>query len=451
LLAIAMLAGLLGRGVVFSQTAGLGIPIIDEQHYTSIAGNLINRHEFSMISGQPTSIRPPLYPAFLAAIWSIAGEHNYQAVRLVQGVLSAVTAWLVFLIGRDFFSPRAGRIAAAVFWLYPSFIFFNVTILTETLYTLLLVSFVWLTAKVVVSPRPQTAVLAGVALGLACLTRSSLWPLPILLCPLLVAIIKESTRDRLATASLFLVGYAIVVAPWAVRNTRLQGQLTIVDTMGGVNLRLGNYEHTPEDRMWDAVSLEGEKNWAYELRKERPGPFTEGEKDKWAQARAVEYIAAHPWTTMRRSLIRLADFWGLEREYLAGVDRGHYLPPRWFALVVSALTVVAYVGVALSAVGGVWLTRSRDWRVDLVLLMPSLAIMAAHAIVFGHSRYHAPLVPVLALYAAAFWNAWPWPLGDRRLAVAGATACALLLLTVWGRQTLFIDAERIQGFLAHVR
>ena len=28
---------------------------------------------------------------------------------------------------------------------------------------------------------------------------------------------------------------------------------------------MGNYEHTPDDRMWDAVALTGEKNWSYAL------------------------------------------------------------------------------------------------------------------------------------------------------------------------------------------
>ena len=41
--------------------------------------------------------------------------------------------------------------------------------------------------------------------------------------------------------------------------------VTIVDTMGGMNLRMGNYEYTPDDRMWDAVSLQGEKSWVHGL------------------------------------------------------------------------------------------------------------------------------------------------------------------------------------------
>ena len=46
-------------------------------------------------------------------------------------VLSAGTAWLIFLIGRQAFNAPVGRLAAAVVWLYPAFIFFNVTFFVQ--------------------------------------------------------------------------------------------------------------------------------------------------------------------------------------------------------------------------------------------------------------------------------------------------------------------------------
>jgi hypothetical protein len=337
-------------------------------------------------------------------------------------------------------------------WIYPSFIFFNVTILTETLYTFLLVAFLWLVARLVDSARLSVAIAAGLALGLACLTRSSLWPLPLVLCPLLLLVLRAPMSRRVGVAALVFAGYATVIAPWAVRNTRLQGVVTIVDTMGGLNLRMGNYEHTPEDRMWDAVALEGERNWSHALRVESPGrTFTEGEKDKWAQRRAIEYIAAHPATTLRRSLIRFADFWGLEREYAAGVAQNLYEPPRWLGITVSVAMVLTFVVVAVSGAVGIWLAPARNWRADIVLLLPGLAIMAAHTIVFGHSRYHLPLIPVLALYASSLWSSRTSILAERRFAVAGAVASVAVLAAVWGRQLLFVDSGRIQGFFAHVR
>src|SRR5262249_9782521 len=159
------------------------------------------------------------------------------------------------------FSEPVGRLAAAAFWLYPTFIVFNFLILTETLFTLLFVAFVLLAVMLVQTPRATLAFVCGLTLGVAALARSVLWPLPLALCPLLVLVIRAPIRARLVLPALVLLGFLVPIVPWAVRNTRLQGVVEIVDTMGGINLRMGNYEYTPDDRMWDAVSLTGEKNW----------------------------------------------------------------------------------------------------------------------------------------------------------------------------------------------
>jgi hypothetical protein len=76
--------------------------------------------------------------------------------------------------------------------------------------------------------------------------------------------------------------------------------------MGGINLRMGNYEYTPDDRMWDAVSLRGEKNWVYGIGADVDHTPTEGEKDKWAQRKALEYMRANPGITAaaRRHQVR---------------------------------------------------------------------------------------------------------------------------------------------------
>ena len=448
LLGIALVLGLLIRGVILTQTADLGTPIIDEQHYTQIARSLLDGHGFAWGSGDPTSMRPPLYPAFVAAIWSAAGRNNYQAIRIVQIGLSVATAYLVFLLGRELFSARSGRLAAAVVWLYPSLIFFDVTILTETLYTCLLLIFTLLVVRLVDVPRPATAALAGVALGLTCLTRSSLWPLPFVLCPLLLFVIRGPMIRRVAATACLFAASAAVIGPWAVRNTRLQGVVTIVDTMGGVNFRLGNYENTPDDRMWDAVSLPADRGWASALFAEQPNRrFTEGEKEKWAFRRALSFMAAHPGLTLWRSLIRFADFWGLEREYAAGLSRGFYRAPPWLGLLTSAAIGIAYASVAICGIAGLWLAPDRDWRKDLVVALPAMAIVAAHTLTFGHPRYHVPLVPFLTIYAAGLLTAAPQRPVWTRPVVLGAIASSGVLVVIWIRQLLIVDATQIRALL----
>ncbi|MCU1382480.1 MAG: glycosyl transferase family 39 [Acidobacteria bacterium] len=450
-LTTALVIGLVIRLAILWQTPGLVTKIVDEQQYSQIARSIAAGDGFAWHAGAPTSIRPPLYPAMLAAIWTAAGSENLQAVRVIQILLALATTALVYVLGARLYGPVVGRWAAAVCWLYPSFIFFNFLILTETLFTLLLVAFVLLTVLLVQTPRARLAVACGVVLGLAALTRSILWPLPLLLCPLLAMVIRAPLARRIALPCLVAIGYTLVVAPWAIRNTRLQGVPTVVDTMGGMNLRMGNYEYTPEDRMWDAVALTGEQSWVYGIDADLRGQqITEGRKEKWAQHKALAFIAAHPGLTLRRSFIKFADFWGLEREFMAGVQSGLYAPARWFEVLASAVIVLAYVAIVISGAAGMWLAGPDDWRMQLLVLLPVLLIMGGHTIVFGHSRYHLPLMPILGVYAAALWAKAPAYGLSHGVVRIGAAISVTALLAVWIRQVAVVDVARISSLLNHV-
>src|SRR5262245_57736657 len=168
----ALALGLVARFGILLFTRHLGTPITDEQHYARLAENLVAGNGFAWGPNEPTSIRPPLYPALLAGVWSVAGVDNLPAVRFVQILLALGTTGLICLLGRRVYDDTIGMVAAAAFWLYPSFIFFNVLILTETLFTFLLVAFVLLSVMLVQSPTVLTAMLCGAALGLGALTRS---------------------------------------------------------------------------------------------------------------------------------------------------------------------------------------------------------------------------------------------------------------------------------------
>jgi 4-amino-4-deoxy-L-arabinose transferase-like glycosyltransferase len=455
-LAIVLLAiGLAARMVALSGSRDLGLHIADERQYATLAESLLSGRGFAWSTGELTSLRPPLYPAFVAAIWSVTGIGNLQAVRIVQIVLALLTAAITFEIGRRAYNSRVGALAASIVWLYPPLIYLNFTILTETLFTLLLGAFVLLAIMLLQAPRPALAAAAGLALGLAALTRSVLWPAPLLLCPLLVWLLPAAPRRRVALAALVLAGYAAVVAPWGVRNTRLQGVLTMVDTMGGMNLRMGNYEYTPEDRMWDAVSLTGEKSWVYALShgSEPAGsaePFTEGRKEKWAQRMAVQYMLAHPGITLRRAAIKFSDLWGLERSFVAGVRQGTYGLPSWIAAVTSVLMVLSSAALLLLAAVGMWMAPP-EWRIHVALLLPVVLLTIVHSVVFGHSRYHVPLAAVLAVYAAAAIAHWaPQEWRRRPRAAAGAALLVVVLVIGWARQILVVDGDRVRALVSSV-
>ena len=58
---------------------------------------------------------------------------------------------------------------------------------------------------------------------------------------------------------------------------------------------------------------------------------------------------------MRRSFIKFADFWGLEREFIAGVQKGIYAPPLWFAAGATLCILAGYVLTVMAGAAGIWL------------------------------------------------------------------------------------------------
>jgi 4-amino-4-deoxy-L-arabinose transferase-like glycosyltransferase len=449
-LAVILAAGLIVRLVLLAGSGTLGLMIVDEQHYAELATSLSRGQGFAWADGRLTSMRPPLYPLFIATIWKAAGSESVQLVRAAQIAVGLGTVVLLYFLVLRLFNRRTATLSAALLCFYPSLLFSGVLLLTEVLVTFWLVLLAVEYFALVRRPGALLAAAVGATVGLAALTRSVFWPLPILLTPLTFFVIDGSFKRRARIAALVLAGYAAVVGPWALRNTRLQHTLTIVDTMGGMNLRMGNYEHTPIDRMWDAVSLGGEKSWSYGLGDRHPEArtWTDGQKEKWAQREAVAYMLEHPGVTLVRSAVKFADFWGLERELLAGLLTGLYQPPAWLAVIMVAAVAVAYPLLALGASIGLFRVTAASRPIHFLIFSVALLLVGVHTIVFGHSRYHLPLVPFLAMYAAAALTEGSWRsmFAEPRRAVWPLASMAVLL-AIWGRELVFRDLERVQGLL----
>lgn len=82
----------------------------------------------------PSLIRLPGYPAFLAAVWSVAGVENFRAVLLTQAAIDIAACFVVADMARRLLgSARAARIAFLLAALCPFTANYVACALTETL------------------------------------------------------------------------------------------------------------------------------------------------------------------------------------------------------------------------------------------------------------------------------------------------------------------------------
>jgi hypothetical protein len=410
-------------------------PLIwDEQDYNRIAVNLAEHGEFALAVGSPTSLRPPVYPFFLAAVYRIFGIENFEVARLVQLGLSLLTGLLVFRLGSVVYTPTVGAWAATACLLYPSLLGFNNLLLTETLFTLLFVGALLTTVWALERASIRWLVGAGMLVGVAALTRSVMLPCGLLMVPYICFAWPEAKR-RVIAGLVFAIALAATLSPWAIRNTRLEGTFVIVDTLGGRNLMQGNYQFTTLERPWDVESNDSGNVYFQVLSAEHsPSELhTQGQINRLATQHGLRFIVENPELTLQRDLVKLVRFWGLERELIAGAFRGYFGPiPGGVAGILAVVIVLSYIVTAIAGVIGAVLTPP-SWRYHGLMMLTIGTICAIHVVTFGHSRYHLPLVPLLLLYGtnAMFARRGIVRGHGPRLWLVGGLAAALILGWLW--------------------
>jgi hypothetical protein len=220
----------------------------DGKVYAQMARNLLEQHVYSHATEppyEPSLIRLPGYPLFLAAIYSIFGHDNNRAVRVVQALTDTATCGLIGLIA-FLWEPDGNRkrvaalsaLALAAFC--PFTAIYVTTILTETP-TIFLASLMCLMASLAFRASSVRGsimfwILAGAAAGIAVLFRpdSGLFAasigLTLVIMPLFRGREARARRqfkfgNRLALAiglaSVFSIAFCLVLMPWTIRNQRV--------------------------------------------------------------------------------------------------------------------------------------------------------------------------------------------------------------------------------------
>ncbi len=344
--------------------------------YDVIAQNLAQGNGY-VIDGAPAAAeRLPLYPFLLAGSFVLFGSALWPW-QLAQSLCGALTCGLVFAMAQRYASRAAACAAAAVCVVHPTLVLYTARPLTETLYVVLLLLFVWaITAPVA---RPGAA---GVALGLQLLIKSTAF-VDVLGC---APLIGRAGPGGVVTAALSAV---LVVLPWAGWNVWTSGSPYLLTARGGITLYHGIYisQHVG----WTTPAGDFNKDAELALWRDlwRHGVARDADvrvRDQVAGAVAREWIAQHPGEAARLWARNLVLTWYLGRSRLSMLVH--------FAL--HAMLLIT------AAVGAARLWRARPQTRDLVMATVPLVLgyTVFHAVVQPAVRYILPVVPLVLLLAA---------------------------------------------------
>jgi 4-amino-4-deoxy-L-arabinose transferase-like glycosyltransferase len=375
--------GLFGDGWFFHEVSRL---VSEGQGYVSPAPAIFEGIE------KPTAEHPPLFTLLLAGLHAL-GVGGEEAQRAVCGsLLGAGTVALVGLLGRRLGGDRAGLLAAVLAALYPTLIAADGSLLSETLYGLLIAALLLAALRLLERPSPAGALLLGALCGLAALTRSEALLLVALLA-LPVALFagrraaaggprRPGASRPLALAAIVLVATVAVLAPWTARNLTTFDRPVLISTNDGTTLtgsncdatyggsRLGSFLTTCIPR----VRFDDESRQAVEWRRV-----------------AFDFMGDHAGRVPLVVAARLGRTWGVFRVTSQASDvEGRR---RW---VQAAGLVAFYPLLALAIYGAAGLWRR---RLELaVMLGPVVLVTLTATVTYGGTRpRHAAEIPIVTL------------------------------------------------------
>jgi 4-amino-4-deoxy-L-arabinose transferase-like glycosyltransferase len=400
--AIVLAACVLPRAIVMvHERAGL---LADMEKSDVLARVLLKTGTFGYVPGEPSANTQPLYGWFLWVVYWLAGRH-WWSIGVAQLLVAALTALLVYEIGRRELSNRAGLIAAVVATLQPYLVWHDMHGNREILDQLLGAAMFGLA---LVARTPLMGAALGAVTGVAILSNSRLVLLPLVFTAYLLW--RQPTASRITrtlVAVLVPATAAVVLAPWLIRNKVEVGCFAVTTDARALwkANNLGTYDTLRRGGWIDDVPDIPQRR-----PNPRPGPWytpyeagryyaqhgVEIDVDECAQQNHYEHLVWQFWEHHPGAKAKLAAqatwmLWSprVEREGgpAAGVDPiRHYVEPVWMI----ALYVLAVVG----------LFAVPSYFRALALAFVAYETLAAWVFA-GTTRYRVPWDFVLALLAAA--------------------------------------------------
>jgi hypothetical protein len=431
LLVLLILAFLLrlGAGWVWQSQLGDKVAMGDTESYWQLGRAVAAGKPYEHGDTHARIFRTPGYPALLAPIFlSTDDRHTALLLARAEAALLGTLAVLgVWWLTRLLFDDRAALLAALLATFYPGAIVLGVLILSEAPFSplVLLQLILWTLAWNAESAGRRTlwGFAAGLTAGAATLMRPS-WllftPFAAALGIVVGAITDWRTRQNdhtdnrssrgptarggsqnfkkreftrhLAIASCMLLGLALAMLPWWIRNASVTGHFVSTTLQVGASLYDGlNPNATGASHMDFVQRFEAEVRQA-----EKPSPPDGGESaelrlDRRMRDDALAWARANPGRTLQLAGVKFLRMWNVWPN-----------EPRLAASWPVCLAVFfTYTPLLILAIMGARRTVGRGWPYILCCL-PAVYLTLLHVVFVSSIRYREPaMLALLALAAGA--------------------------------------------------
>lgn len=367
-----------------------GVLKVDAQQYDDLAVNLLSgKGYFTQGTGFLTrSWKPPVYPLFLAGIYSVFG-HHYLAVRIIQSIIGALLCVLIFFIGKTIFNRKVGLLSAFILAFYPPYTFNYLcgptTLFSETFVTFLLALTVLLVAKgLLLEFSPMDYLLTGILMGLLALTRSFFALFPFILLALVFYKNKYALIFTVKKMLPLLIGFILVILPWIVRNYFVYKAFVPFTTQGGYVLLGGNnpYANGGGLTSFDKLFTPEEAD--------KLSKMSEVEKDNFCREYAKTYMLQNYKKLPKLFFKKLLVQWDV---FDTIYDSGGRIIGRKYNIWYGIILMLCLFGIAMAI-------RSKMNMVSFLIIL-LFAYFSIMAIIFhGDPRFRYPAEAFMIIFAS---------------------------------------------------
>ena len=342
----------------------------DEKLYDALARGIAFEGRFVKEEARSVGVGP-MYPLFLAGIYRICGT-NYLAIGILQAIIDTLTCFFVFLIAQQVFRKKAiSLIATGGAAIYLPFIFYTSMVLTETLFTFLMIAFFFTFLSSILHLSLPKSFASGIILGVACLVRPVPIILPIFL--LIFLLIWPLGRSRVRISKemgAVIIGMVLAISPWTIRNYIVYGKFIPISTGGassflyGTDILTGKFTEDKEGQTM-------EYSWNPDLQRAQ---YVKGFRN----------LRQMKPNILGRNFLRL---W---------FNVGFYRPPSLYSVVIMILHLL-FIGFTIC---GLLLRRGR-WK---VYTFPMFLLFFYYTVINivgpAQVRYIIPVIPYLIILSA---------------------------------------------------
>ena len=313
----------------------------------------------------------PLYPLQAALMGA-----DPLALRLSDIALSTLSVWLIHRLTLVMLNDRGAALLAALFAaIYPHFIFYAITGLTETSYVAIM-----LLGFLLLYMGRLTAGAAVLIIGL--LSRPSLeLLLPILLLWAALMIHRLHWRAALGLLAKAALVYVLVMSPWWAHNMVKYDSFVRLNLGDGRMLYMGN-----NPLNLSGGGLEGADTDVTRFYQTHPDPL---ERNAAMKEEALRNILEDPARFATMAWQKFQRFW-----------RFYPHADQYDGLLIKLVSLASYGSIFVLAL--VWLAREGParWRMLGPIVLLAGYLTAVHMVTLASLRYRLPVEPFMIVLAA---------------------------------------------------